>query len=38
VTIEPEYIAILITIVMPAAVLGAAALNALTHKGKDNDR
>jgi len=37
-TIEPEYVAILITIVMPAAVLGAAAINALAHKGKDNDR
>ena len=33
-TIEPEYIAILITIILPAAVLGAAAINALTHKDK----
>lgn len=37
-TVEPEYVAILITIILPAAVLGAAALNALTHRGGDNDR
>lgn len=36
--VEPEYVAILITVILPAAVFGAAALNALTHKGKDNDR
>lgn len=34
-TIEPEYVAILITIILPAAVLGAAAINALAHKRKD---
>lgn len=34
-TIAPEYVAILVTVILPAAVLSAAALNALMHKGKD---
>jgi hypothetical protein len=37
VTIEPHHFAILIFVIAPAAVLGAAALNAFMHKGKDNE-
>jgi hypothetical protein len=37
-TIEPEHVAILITVILPAAVLGAAAINALAHKGEDNGK
>ena len=37
-TIEPHHFAILIFVIAPAVVLGAAAINALNHKGKDNDK
>lgn len=33
-TIAPEHVAILITVILPAAILSAAALNALRHKRK----
>jgi hypothetical protein len=32
--LAPEHFALLITVILPAAVLGAAALNALMHKDK----
>lgn len=33
-SIAPEHFALLITIILPAAVLGAAALSAIMHKDK----
>lgn len=33
-TIDPEHIAILITIIMPSIVLSAAALNTIWHERK----